>query len=521
MPLLWLGLSVIAGILVSAQIEAAWYLWAIPFFSGILIAIPEYFFSKNYVHPLLSKKLFCIPFGLLLSAFALGGWRYQSSLPNPSINDLAYYQPVKNALVTGTITSFPEISSLSSVAIINADTLSIRGQERPTNGKLEMRLPGGFHLTYGDRLILEGSIKSTLSKGEPVYASHLARRGVFTRMAYPQITTLGQGFGNPLIAFLYSARESAHDFIETQMPVQESSLLSGILLGIEQDIPGYLKGAYRATGTMHIIAISGFNIALITGLVIRLFRRIFKPLWAGILAICAILFYTFLAGADPSVVRAAIMGSLSIPAYYIGRRIIGVYSLTVAASVMVLLNPLLLWDLGFQLSYLATLGLMVLADPAVKWIQNGMEERYSEKTIQTSMPLLVLFISTLCAQFAVSPVVLSLNPNFQPYSLAANLIILPLQPPLMAFGGAAVLLYFIFPPLGALTARFAWPLAAFCNQVALHFGKLRFAEIKLPEYSSWIAFGLVIIVLILSSVRTIYELSKPAQPASDAHSTRI
>ncbi len=320
---------------------------------------------------------------------------------------------------------------------------------------------------------------------------------------------------DPSMAFLYHTRRSANDFIENQMPVQESSLLSGILLGIDWDIPGYLEDAYRATGTVHIIAISGFNIALITGLVIRLFRRIFRPLLAGILAIIAILFYTFLVGAEPSVVRAAIMGSLSIPAYYIGRRIIGLYSLTVAAAVMSLLNPLLLWDIGFQLSFLATLGLMVLADPVIKWFQVWMEDRFSERAFQTAMPFVVLIISTLCAQFAVSPVILEMNPNLQLYSLAANLIILPLQPPLMALGGAAVLAHFIFPQLGVLLARAAWAPASICNQVALHFGKLRFAEIRLPQYSSRIALGLVLVVLLLTTVRNIHELSKPTLPSRE------
>ena len=509
MPLLWLGLSVITGIFVSAQIQGGWHLWAIPFFFGILLSLPEYFLSKNYPHPLLTKKLFSIPFGLLLAAFALGGWRFQSVIPNPSIGDLVYYQPVENALVKGTIVSFPELSAISSTAIVNAETLLINGQERMINGKLELRLPGGFHLAYGDKLMLEGSLKSTLGKGEPFYASYLARRGINTRMPYPQIITVGQGFGNPLITLLYRARESAHDFIENQMPVQESSLLSGILLGIDWDIPGFLVGAYRATGTVHIIAISGFNIALITGLVIRLFRRIFKPVLAMLLAISAILFYTLLVGAEPSVVRAAIMGSLSIPALYIGRRIIGVYSLTVAAAVMALLNPLLLWDTGFQLSFLATLGLMVLADPLIKWSQVWIESRLSERTFQTAMPFVVLIISTFCAQFAVSPIVLEINPSLQLYSLASNLIILPLQPPLMALGGTAVLAHFFFPQLGALIARAAWVLAAFCNQVALHFGKLRFAEILLPEYSSRIAFGLVMSIIIYATFRQIQALSKP------------
>ena len=464
---------------------------------------------------MLSKKLFNIPVGLLISAFALGGWRFQSILPDPTINDIAFHQPLENVLVTGTIISFPELSQQSSVAILAAESLSMQGRERAVTGNLELRLPGGFHLAYGDRVALEGSIRSVLPKGEPVQASYLARRGILTRMAYPQITTLGQGFGNPLVAFIYNARESAHEFITNQMPIQEASLLSGILLGIDQEIPGYLESAYRTTGTVHIIAISGFNIALITGLVIRLFRRIFKPVWAGILAVSAILFYTFLVGAEPSVVRAAIMGSLSIPAYYIGRRIIGVNSLTVAAAVMLLLNPLLLWDLGFQLSFLATLGLMVLADPALSYLQIWMEERFTESAIQTAMPFCVLLVSTLCAQLAVSPVLLGLSPDLLPYSLAANLIILPLQPALMLIGGAAVLTYSIFPPMGAIIARFAWVLAAFSNQVVLHFAKLPFAEVKLPDTSSWVAFGLVLVILILFTIRTIKELAKPPIPLND------
>jgi competence protein ComEC len=295
------------------------------------------------------------------------------------------------------------------------------------------------------------------------------------------------------------------------MPVQESSLLSGILLGIDQEIPEFLKSAYRTTGTVHIIAISGFNIALITGLVIRFFRRVFKPALAGILAVGAILFYTLMVGAEPSVVRAAIMGSLSIPAYYIGRRIIGVNTLTIAAAIMLLLNPLLFWDLGFQLSFLATLGLMVLADPLLKLLQNWMEGHFSEKTIQTAMPFCMLLIATLSAQFAVSPVVLGLSPDLLPYSLAANLIILPLQPPLMMIGGAAVLANFIFPPVGALMARFAWIVAAICNQIVLHFAKLGYAEIGLPGYSSLFAGCLVLIIMVITTINQIRFLTTQSQ----------
>ncbi len=512
MPLLWLGLCVIAGILVSAHYQFTWQLWAIPFFAGILLSIPEFYLSKKFAHPLLSRKIFAVPISLLLSAFALGGLRFQSVRPNPNIDDVAYYQPSESVSLVGTIISFPELSSISSTAIIEAELLSTQGIQRPVSGKVEMRLPAGFHLAYGERLLLSGPLKTTLGKGEPFYASYLARREINTRMPYPQIQTLGYGYGNPFVAFLYQLRNEAHDFLESQMPVRESALLSGILLGIDWGIPGYLEGAYRATGTVHIIAISGFNIALVTGLIIRLFRRFFKPLLAGFLALSAILFYTMLVGAEPSVVRAAIMGSLSLPAFYLGRRIIGLNSLTIAAAVMALLNPLVIWDLGFQLSFLATLGLMVLADPMINKAQEWVENRLSERASQTALPFIVLIISTLCAQLAVSPVVLELHPYLQPYSLAANLLILPLQPPLMALGGASVLLYFLMPSAGALLARLAWLLAAFCNQVALHFSKLHFAELALPQYSSKIALVLVLSVMVFATISNIRGLSRPLHP---------
>ena len=108
------------------------------------------------------------------------------------------------------------------------------------------------------------------------------------------------------------------------MPYPENALLSGILLGIDWNMPDLLTEAYRATNTLHIIVISGFNIAVIAGLVTRLFRRILPAYWDSAFAAAAIVIYTIMVGADPAVTRAAAMGIIAIPAYYIGRRAIGI-----------------------------------------------------------------------------------------------------------------------------------------------------------------------------------------------------
>jgi competence protein ComEC len=280
-------------------------------------------------------------------------------------------------------------------------------------------------------------------------------------------------------------------------------------LGIDWLIPRYLEDAYRATGTVHIIAISGFNITLIAWQIIHMFRRFFRPVAASVLAILSIIFYTFLVGAEPAVVRAAVMGSLAIPAYFLGRRLIGIHSLTIAAAIMLAFNPFLLWDVGFQLSFLATLGLMVLADPLIRFLTQRISSKWGEVKARNVQPLLILVIPTLAAQFAVSPVLFNLDRSILLYSLPANLLILPLQPLLMTLSGLGVLIGLLIPPIGGEVIMLARPIAAFCNQAAIRIGLLPGAVIPAPVSSQWISLIIVASALAIASILQIKGLGKP------------
>ncbi len=509
MPLLWLGLSFVTGISLSSALLQLSNIWRYSFLVALLVLFLEYQLIPKEKHSLKTNRIFKLPVGLLLIAFSLGAWRFQASQPNFTSEDLAYYQPVDDARIRGVIISYPQISQTSSTAIIRANEITINGQWRKIEGKLELRLPPGFHLAYGDRLLLEGGLDSTVSKNSAVYSSYLARRYIYTRMAYPQVKLLETDNGNPLTESIYQIRTRARELLNTYLPARESSLLSGILLGIDWLIPRYLEDAYRATGTVHIIAISGFNITLIAWQIIHLFRRFFRPVSAAVLAILAISFYTFLVGADPAVVRAAVMGSLAIPAYFLGRRLIGIHSLTFAAAVMLAFNPFLLWDVGFQLSFLATLGLMVLADPLIGFLTVRILKRWGEIKARNFQPLLILVIPTLAAQFAVSPVLFHLDRSILPYSLPANLMILPLQPLLMTISGLGVLIGLLSPPLGGLVLMLARPIAAFCNQAAMRIGMLPSAVLPAPASSQWISLIIVAIVLVFASILQIRGIGKP------------
>jgi competence protein ComEC len=310
-------------------------------------------------------------------------------------------------------------------------------------------------------------------------------------MEFPTITTIAYNQGSLLMRAIYGLRAHTYDVIYQSMPFPESALLGGILLGIDWDLPPLLMAGYRAAGIIHIIAISGFNIAVISGLVIRAFRRILPMYWDGFLAIIAISAYAILAGAQPPVIRAVIMGSMSIPAYYIGRRQIGIHSLTLAAAVMLAANPLILWDISFQLSYLACLGLLIFADPLQRFLSNPISRKYGDNAVKPALPLLALMSTTWSAQFVVLPVLLHMDRSLPVLALPANLLLLPLQPLVMGIGGATVLGGLVWLPLGRLLGRICWPLLAFCNRVAMRLGMHPMSIMTLPPQSLVIAVGLV------------------------------
>ncbi|MEJ2601096.1 MAG: ComEC/Rec2 family competence protein, partial [Anaerolineales bacterium] len=172
--------------------------------------------------------------------------------------------------------------------------------------------------------------------------------------------------GNFLLAWVYALKRRALGTVYQIFPDPEASLMAGILLGVETGIPGPVQQAFQATGTSHIIAISGFNITILAGLFSTLFVKLLgkrrRYLAAGLSA-AAIGLYTIRVGAEAAVVRAALMGALALFARQVGRQQDGLNSLGLVAALMALANPNILWDVGFQLSFMATLGLVLYAEP--------------------------------------------------------------------------------------------------------------------------------------------------------------
>ncbi|MFQ6057995.1 MAG: DNA internalization-related competence protein ComEC/Rec2 [Anaerolineae bacterium] len=311
--------------------------------------------------------------------------------------------------------------------------------------------------SYGDELEIEGKLETPPQFADFSYRDYLARQGVYSLLRRPRITLLARGKGNPFYAALYAFKGRAQAVIAAILPEPQASLLTGILLGVERGIPAQVMEQFNATSTSHVIAISGFNISILAGMLSRVGRHLLGRRRSAYFAVAGIVVYTILVGAYASVVRAAIMGCLYVIATHYGRQGDALTSLVVAAVLMTLAQPLVLWDVGFQLSFAATLGL-ILYTPLVhggltRLLAKGMG---GERAQQVAGLLNEVFTVTLVAQFMTLPIIVYNFRRLSLISLPANFLILAAQPGVMVWGGLATLLGLIYLPLGRIVGWVAW-----------------------------------------------------------------
>ena len=313
---------------------------------------------------------------------------------------------------------------------------------------------------YGDLVSIRGKLRSPENFDDFDYINYLSKDGIFSLSYYPKISEIGQdyflkpseisffektklNFFSPIFRF----KNAFKDSISRSVAEPNAAFINGILLGSRENIPQDLKEAFNKTGTTHILAISGYNITIVglyVSSLLTFFMRRQKAFWITVLAI---ILFTILTGASASVVRASIMGILVLLVYREGRFYSMINSIVFAGAAMVALNPKILrFDVGFQLSFLATLGLIYIA-PLLKEKLKKIPEFWNFKEN---------FAATLSAQLAVLPVILYNFGNFSILSLPANVLILPAVPITMFFGFLSGASGLALPGLGEFLGLFAW-----------------------------------------------------------------
>ncbi len=421
MPFFWLGLVAIVGSLLSDWLSFEWEHWlgAGALCLVLLLAIPR------------QKPLRKVPASMLMMVCCLTAMLYQLSLPGDGIADIRNSIGKGIVCFRGTLTSPPEPSGSSVRYVISAESIERGdGSSQKVSGKVMISLPLGFDFRYGDRLEVTGELMSPPPGSGGFWRDYLEHRGIYTYSQFGRVRLLEKGGGNPLFRFLFGLRERGAQVIDAIFPAPENALLRGILLGDESHISPTAREAYSITGTSHIIAISGFNMAVLAGIVAHVFTRRLGAQKGRWLTIIVLLLYTVLVGSDASVVRAAFMGAFTVFGASIARRGNSLNNLGISVLLMTLINPHIPWDVGFQLSAVATLGLALLVPPLRARLALWMNARFGEEfSARFSDWIGDYLVVTLVAQASVMPLLLYHFRQFSWVFLIANPLILPRDAP--------------------------------------------------------------------------------------------
>jgi competence protein ComEC len=497
MPLLWLSLAFLAGLVLgTTSLE-----WRVEYWLGlgaaclllwpVLRKIPAGRGLRDRLRWLGVKEARLMVPPILLAGFVLlGAGRMAAHGPDPASGHVARFNDGGRVRIQAVVVGDPDRRDSSTLLRLAAEQViplaedGSAGEPQAAHGYLMAYLPGRAPWQYGDRLLLDGLPETPPENDEFSYRDFLVRKDVYTYLTFPRIRLVETGAGNPVMAAIYGLREQSYRKVFELFPAPEAPLLAGILLGLERDISEEMAQAFRDTGTAHIIAISGFNIAILAQLFSNLFGKVFSRWWAMTAAILAVFGYTLLVGAAASVTRAAIMGSLALVAQQIGRRSTGVNSLALTAAIMSLFNPHLPWDPSFQLSFTATLGLMVYGDRFqggfTRWLERKLPAQTAKKV---AAPVGEYVLLTMAAQVMTLPVILYHFQRLSVSSLLANPLILPAQPLVMILGGLAVIAGLVSEPLGHLLAALAWPLPAYTIRVVELMGQIKWGVVALGEFN--------------------------------------
>lgn len=334
---------------------------------------------------------------------------------------------------------------------------------------------------YGDALRIQCRLlRPNKTEGAFRYDKYLAKDDIFITCSYPKLVEK-IGHKKKVLEYLYFFKDRIAEKIQLLWPEPESSFMAGILYGSRSGLPEKVKNNFSKTGISHIVAVSGYNIAIIAQVMMQvciaigLWRR--QAFWVvvGILG-----FFVIFTGASASVVRAGIMGSLVLLAEYIGRPIKVERTLIIAAAVMTMHNPfIILWDIGFQLSFLATAGLVGIG-PILK--------RVLPWTVYLGVFGEAL-LATLAAQVATLPLILYYFGQLSISAPLVNMLVLWVIPWLMLLGLLAVVLSFVWYPLAWLSALVAEAGLAYVIGLANWFGSLSWSATSFT-IPGWAMIGL-------------------------------
>lgn len=341
---------------------------------------------------------------------------------------------------------------------------------------------------------------SLLLRKYPAYQQGdiIASQGIFEAKPYNGVTsgTLFSSFQEKrgeedigvFFRWMRASKQAFNAHIDAVLPEPHASFMKGLLLGERASMPADLLQQFKLTGTSHIIALSGYNITLVGTFFVNVLLMLTVPFHLTFwIAGSSIVLFVLLTGAQASLVRAAIMGILILIAAREGRTYHMTNALVCAGVAMLGVNPYLLrFDVGFQLSFLASLGLIYLATPVDRLltvVEYKVRLLVKRHTLQEKEHTIVngikkIMSETIAAQLSVLPLLIYLFGGVSLIAPISNLFVLVAIPPAMAFGFLTGATGFIWQPISAVAGWCAWIILQYELFVIYFFSQISFSFVS-------------------------------------------
>ena len=431
-----------------------------------LLFIGSWFFT--------SQRIFAV-LGICLIALSLGAARFHIADTPPQAVFLADLG--ESVSYEGTVSAEPDIRDSTQRITVIVE----KGDQRTKVLAITERYPA---VSYGDTVRVTG----TLALPEPFstdalrvfrYDKYLEKDGIRFLVEFSKIEVLASREGFSLYVFLLDLKYAFNNALSRALPEPSSSLASGLLLGGKQGLGEDLQNSFVTAGLIHVVVLSGFNVIIVAVGVMRLLfflpRRI-----ASLVAGVVIGLFVLMAGAGAASIRAGAMAGLGLFARATGRTYAALRALLFVGFVMIMWNPfVLVYDPGFQLSFIATAGL-ILVGPLVATRLFFVKSEFLREIAAT----------TIAAQAAVLPLLLYQTGLFSAVALPANLLVLPFIPLAMGLSFLAGLLTLLLPGLAILAGLPAYAVLSYIIATAESASAFPLASFSIPAFP----FYLVVLV---------------------------
>lgn len=409
----------------------------------------------------MSKKEIFIIIILISIAFV----RFFFFLPEPPDYKSAIGKEVS---FVGVVVNAPDVR-------LNNQRITVRPENQETN--ILVVIPKEIDISYGDKVEARGILETpenflTDTGKEFNYERYLANQDIYYLINNAEIEIISKGNGSRIKSGLFRFRESFMKNIGKVIAPPESDLSNGLILGARGGFDSKTRDEFISTGTIHIIALSGYNVTIVAEGVMRVLGLAFAQMISIVIGIIVVLLFVIMAGASATAIRAGIMAVILLFARMTGRTYDAGRALVIAGLLMIAYDPRVLTDISFQLSFIATAGVLFITPKVIKWV----------RFLPMRFKIRELVATTIAATISVLPLLLYSTGIFSLVSLPANILILPLIPLTMFMSFLVGVFGFISPVLSLPFAYLSHLLLSYILSIIHFFASLPFASVTIKSF---------------------------------------